>query len=124
MKSYMKDGLRIGFTKEASTDNIETISLEIARKFELLSGICDNRSLSEFPVSIIKEVVGLCNDLKDLTPHYGMPDEYVNYVRENRDVLGYFERSESDVKSEETRIINKRKTFDAFRSMVEKIGEI
>ncbi|KAG5859668.1 hypothetical protein KMI_05g08500 [Encephalitozoon hellem] len=120
----MRNGLRIGFSKEASTDRIEAISLEIAKKLELLSNICDNKSISEFPVGLIKEVVGLCNDLRDLTPHYDMPAEYVNYVGENGDVLGYFERSEDSVKGEETRIINKRKTFDAFRSMVEKMEEI
>ncbi|ADM11503.1 uncharacterized protein Eint_050540 [Encephalitozoon intestinalis ATCC 50506] len=124
MRSYMKDGLRIGFTKETSTDHIEALPLEIARKFELLSGICDNRSIQEFPAAIIKEIVEMCNDLRDLAPHYNMPEEYVEYVRENKDVLGYFEESENNLKGEEMRIINKRRIFDVFRSMMEKMEEM
>ncbi|CAD26572.1 hypothetical protein [Encephalitozoon cuniculi GB-M1] len=124
MKSYIKNSLRIGFAKEVSTGRIESVSLEVARRFELLSSICDNRALPEFPVGVVREIVSLCSDLEDLAPHYEMPAEYVDYVKENRDVLGYFERSEDSVKSEEVRIINKRKTFDIFRGMVEKGEEM
>lgn len=124
MRPYKKGGQRIGFAREALTGPAESVALEIVDKLELLSSICDNRALSMFPVDTVKDVVGLCNDLKDLAPHYPMPTDYVDYVRENREAIGYFEKSAEGARNEETRVINKRKMFDIFKRMVEKMGEI
>lgn len=118
MRSYKRNESVIRFVKGISTEDVQAITLEISRKFELLANACDNKGLSTFPVNLVREIVELCNALKDKTPRYNIPASYVDYVKENKEVLGYFKSSLKDMLDEEAKIINKRKIFNLFRNML------
>lgn len=124
MRVYRKDEFVIRFVRDVSTTDCRLMALEISKRFEELADSCDNKTQSVFPTDVVREIVELCNDLKESTPCIDIPVDYGEYVRSSQDVMGYFTRSYEDMMNEEARIIGKRNMFGIFRSMLERMGQI
>jgi hypothetical protein len=116
MEAYRKDETTIKFRKKERSTEAEGLALEVANKFESLSAACDNRGLSAFPVELVRDIVRLCNELKEKVKDCGIHADYIDYINRHKDVVGYFENSAKDVESAEESLINKRKIFRAFKN--------
>ncbi|KAH9412303.1 hypothetical protein HK407_01g01980 [Ordospora pajunii] len=111
-------GAIVKFFNEIDTSDAESICLAIASKLESLAMTCENRNEMAFPVDTVKDMIELCNKLKERTPHHKIPTKYIEHIRENKEARGYFNALQDALKSEEARIITKRKMFAAFRGMM------
>lgn len=120
MKARKLNETLIKFSNDDKSVKAERLALKVSKMFNTLGDICDNRSISAFPFDNIKEVIKLCNNLVKITEDVDIPKDYVEYVTNNKEALGYLESYKTLTDEKEQKIIEKRKKFREFKNILNK----
>ncbi|KAF9764866.1 hypothetical protein NGRA_0182 [Nosema granulosis] len=120
MKSYRQDN-KILFKFEE--DNSKTIQ-RILRILKDIVRICENRSVTAFPVEDIKSLVESCNLLTITVDDVKVPISYVDYVNTNKESIGFFKEVEKDFKQSESNLMQKKSIFKKFKEEVSEYQNI
>lgn len=91
MKAYQR-GNKIVIVKNDEYLSIEKTIQLLAKDFERLKGICEDRASEDFPIDLIKKILAKCNELSQTGKNVKIQQDYINFMVTEKDALKYFEK--------------------------------
>jgi hypothetical protein len=120
MKTYRRNDKIIFKIGEDSSTIIE----KILKTLKELIKITENRHTTNFPVDSLKTFVNLCNSLVDSVDKKYVPNEYLDYVNTNKEVIGYFKEIENKIMKTVNVLEKKRTVLKSFKEEVDNLKDI
>lgn len=100
MKAYLK-GNKIVLSKTLEYKEIEKNIQLLSKDFEKLKNICEDRTSEEFPVEIIKRIIEKIIVLEKSGKEIEIPENFIQFIKQEKNVLKYFEMIVNKAKEEE-----------------------
>lgn len=90
MKAFRR-GNKIVFSRNEDYKEIEQTVQALSRDFERLKSICEDRTTEAFPVEVVRRIIEKGSNLKGMGMDIEIPEDYMKFMVEEKDVLRYFE---------------------------------
>lgn len=118
MKAYQR-GDRIVITKNDEYKEIEKLINELYVDVEKLKRACEDRTTEDFPVDVVRRIVGKCSALRNKGEDVQISDEYLEFMCKNKDLLAYYESVMNKVENEKSQFLKKSECLKKFSKMLE-----
>ncbi|KAM0680440.1 hypothetical protein GINT2_001500 [Glugoides intestinalis] len=118
MKAYER-GNKIVIMKNDEYVSIEkTINL-LAKDFERLKSICEDRNTEDFPIDLIRKIITKCNELAQAGKNTNIQEDYINFMINEKDALKYVEKILKKAEEEQKAFEKKSACLKEFANLFE-----
>lgn len=119
MKAYTR-GDRIVISKNEEYKEIEKLINQLYVEVDKLKMACEDRTTEDFPVDVVRRIIGKCNMLRNKGEDVKISDEYLNFMYENKSALEYYQSIIDNIENEKSNFIKKTEYLRKFSEMLDK----
>ncbi|ELA42237.1 uncharacterized protein VICG_00636 [Vittaforma corneae ATCC 50505] len=118
MKAFQR-GNKIVFSKNENYKEMERAIQLLSEEFERLKNICEDRATETFPAEVIKRIVEKGNELREMGKDIEIPEDYMRFMIEEKNVLRYFEGIVQKAEKEVCKYEEKTERLRKFAEMLD-----